>query len=195
MKGIVFLAVALLILATLPVLVRCETTFLNEQFTLDNSDVQGLSYARGYYIELTRGDTIGIKLDVSGQGSTIDFKLLDSSRNTIDDQTIGTEGWQGQWTVPYDDKFAFLVGLIGGDQAAVTITLTSASHSYPIATSTGGVGVGGGFDPLPIVVGVVVVLVLLVVVFLIIRMRRRTPPPPELPPPEEMPPPPDTSYS
>jgi hypothetical protein len=192
MKGAAFLAIALLFLAAMPVLVRCETTFLNEQFTLDSSDPQNNSALRVYKIELKSGDKIGITLNVSGQGS-VDLDIYNSSSQNLLDKVFQTQGFQGQWIVPYDDTFDFDVAVLLLGQpisVTVTITLTSAgtgSQAPSIISAQGGVGVGGGFDPLPIVVIVMILLAVLISTFFIVRLRKQPPPPP---PAEGQPPPP-----
>jgi hypothetical protein len=164
----------------MPVLIRCETTILNEQVTLDG---QTGNIVKEYYASLTNGDTISITLDVS-QGS-IAFLILDSSGSVLLDKgNIGTEGWQGQWAAPSSDNFKFVVETAQGfaGQAAVHFTVTS-------ATGSGGpqpAQQGGGFDPTPIVVAVVVLLAWFIFVLLIVRMRKQPPPPPA----EGQPPPP-----
>jgi hypothetical protein len=201
MKGAAFLAIALLLLATMPVLVRCETTFVNEQFTLDNSNTE-----RSYDVNLTRGDTIGITLHASGQGAAVDFQIAvwgthgfnptDKWQNIGGEECISNQ----QWSVVEDYGYDFEVTLVSGDQATVTITLTSAgTGSQPPSNikASGGLGVvdlggtpsggGGGFDPTPIVVVVMVLLAVLISAFFIIRLRKQPPPPP---PAEGQPPPP-----
>jgi len=192
MKRAACLAVAFLFLVTMPVLVHCETTFLNEQFTLDSSDPQNNSALRVYKIELKSGDKIGITMTVSGQGS-VDLDIYDSSSHNLLDRVFQTQGYQGQWTVPYDDTFDFYVAvLLPGEPVSVTvaIALTSAgtgSSAPSLISAQGGVGVAGGFDPLPIVVIVMILLTVLISIFLIIRLRKQ---PPSPPPAQGQPPPP-----
>lgn len=178
MKGAACLLVALLFLAAIPVLVRCDETLLNEQLALTPDNA-----SRSYKFDLTSGDTISITLGVTGQG-LINFHVMNSSDSQLlDKYNIGNQGWQGQWTVPYNDRFEFVIELTTQDSHAANIKLTSSG------TGNGGQqgGGGGGFDALPIVVAVILVLAWLVSVFLIIRMRKQ----PQLPSsPEEPPPPP-----
>ena len=63
MNRAAFLAITLLLLAAMPVLIRCETTILNEQVTLDGRT--GNIVKEYYWSSLTNGDTISITLDVS----------------------------------------------------------------------------------------------------------------------------------
>lgn len=173
MKWTVFLAIALFLFATMPILVRCEETIINDQFTFDESNANSLNV---HAVSLKSNDTISIRLVVS-QG-TIGFKIEDTMvRTLLNKENVGTGGWQGQWTVPYDDIFNFELYLErdAASAAAGTITVTN-------STSQGGGG-GGGFDPLPIVVAVIALIVWFVSVFLIVRIRKQLPPPPEQPPP------------
>lgn len=185
MRGAAFLAIALFLLATMPVLVRCETTFVNEQFALNSENRE-----RDYYVDLTKGDTAGITLQVSG---LIDFTIYYSTNpgwNKIGYyDNIGTDGFQGHWDVTQDGTYDFEVYLASGDQANVTITLTSAgTGSQPPSNikASGGVGAGGS-DPLPTVVVVMVLLAVLISALFIVRLRKQPPPPP---PTEGQPPPP-----
>jgi hypothetical protein len=173
MKRTVLLATALLLLATMPVLVRCEETIIDDQFTFDESNANSLNV---HAVSLKSNDTISIRLAVS-QG-TIGFKIEDTMvRTLLTKENVGTGGWQGQWTVPYDDVFNFELFLErdASNAAAGTITVTS-------STSQSGSG-GGGSDPLPIIVAVIALIVWFISVFLIVRMRKQPPPPPEQPPP------------
>jgi hypothetical protein len=134
MKGAACLLIALLFLAAMPVLVRCDGTLLNEQVTL-NAD----NASKSYLFDLTSGDTISITLSVAGQGF-IDFHIMNSSDSQLLDRyDLGTEGWQGQWTVPYNDRFEFIIELTlasVGDEDTVGITLTSAGTSSPQPSPT-----------------------------------------------------------
>jgi hypothetical protein len=134
MKGAACLLIALLFLAAMPVLVRCAGTLLNEQVTL-NAD----NASKSYVFDLTSGDTISITLSVTGQGF-IDFHIMNSSDSQLLDRyDLGTEGWQGQWTVPYNDRFEFVIELTLAsleDEDTVSITLTSAGTSGPQPSPT-----------------------------------------------------------
>jgi hypothetical protein len=195
MKGAGFLAIALLLLATMPVLVRCQTTFLNEQITLNNSNVHEETDLRWWtFGPMTKGDTISVTLGVSGN-SPIDFDIYVMGWDTptqFEKKGIGTEGLQKQFTVPEDENYSFSISVASTDPAAsvtVTITLSTSASQSPslIEAKSGGAGSGGGFDPTPIVVIVMVLVAVLISVFLIFRLRRQPPPPP---PAEGQPPPP-----
>jgi hypothetical protein len=176
MKRAGCLLVVLLVVSATLVLVRCEG-ILDEQDSLDSISKASQSYKRG----LASGTIIDITIDGVSWTGSVDFHIFNSNDGQLLDKTnIGTGGYQGQWTVPYDDTFEFLVELSSGDQTAYHITLTSAGTGNPN---------GGGFSALPIVAGVIVFFVLLISVFWIVRMRKQPP----LPPPPEQPPPPPPS--
>jgi hypothetical protein len=134
MKGAACLLIALFFLAAMPVLVRCDGTLLNEQVTL-NAD----NASKSYVFDLTSGDTISITLSVTGQGF-INFHIMNSSDSQLLDRyDLGTEGWQGQWPVPYNDRFEFVIELTLAslqDEDTVNITLTSAGTSSPQPSPT-----------------------------------------------------------
>jgi hypothetical protein len=187
MKGAAFLFIVLFLVAVLTVPVRCDMSLVNAQFTLTNSSLE--NSAKSYFINLTSGETVGITLQVSGQGVII-FSIDNSTSDQIFEHSdIRTDGWQGQWTAPYNGRFDFTVSLNLypglGDEATVSFAVTSAGTGNP--DQGGG---GGGFDAVPIVVAVILVLAWLVSMFLIIRMREQ---PPSASPAEEPPPPPPTS--
>jgi mannose-6-phosphate isomerase-like protein (cupin superfamily) len=134
MKGAACLLIALLFLAAIPVLVRCDRTLLNGQVLL-NAD----NASQSYKFDLTSGDMISITLGVTGQG-LIDFHIMNSSDSQLLNRyDLGTEGWQGQWTVPYNDRFEFVIELTLvsiGDADTVSITLTSGGTSSPQPSPT-----------------------------------------------------------
>ena len=177
MKAAACLLIALLLVAITPALVRCDDTFINAQLLLTQDNA-----SKSWVGTLNNGDHISISLTVSGYGK-ISFHILNSHDAQLLDKTnIGTEGWQGQWTVPYNDDIEFLVELTSPDQAVVgvrvTLTGTDGGTQQP--------AVGGGIDPLPIAAIVIILLVVLISIFFISRRRKQPLPPP----PAESPPPP-----
>lgn len=179
MKRAACLLIALLIVAATPVLVRCDDTFINAELFLTQDNA-----SHSWDGSLKNGDHISISLTVNGNGK-ISFHILNSHDAQLFDRTnIGTEGWQGQWTVPYDDNIEFVVELTSADQAVVGVRVTLTGTEG--GTQQGG---GGGFDPLQIAVIVTILLVVLISAFFIFRLRKQPPPPPP-PPAEGQPPPP-----
>lgn len=178
MKAAAYLLVALLLVAATSVLVRCDDTFINAELLLTPDNA-----SKSWVGTLNNGDHISISLTVSGYGK-ISFHILNSHDNQLLDETnIGTEGWQGQWNVPYDDEIEFEVELTSADQAVVGVRVT-------LTGTDGGTqqrGGGGGFDPTPIAAVMIILLVVLISVFFIFRLRKQPPPPP---PADEPPPPP-----
>ena len=175
MKRAALLLIALLFLATMPVLVRCAG-ILDEQGSLDDLNNPSQSYKR----ELTGGTALDINIDGVSRSGSIDFHIFNSTDGQLLDKTnIGTEGYQTHWTVPYNDNFEFLVELTSGDMTEYHLTVTSAGTDNPQQ--------GGGFDAAPIVVVVMVVMAVLIAAFFIVRLRKQPPPPP---PAEGQPPPP-----
>lgn len=87
MKGAAYLMFALLFVAAIPVLVRCDGTILNDQFTIE-ADSPSFN---NHIVDLKSGDTISIKLNVS-QGM-INFKIMDPNAHfLLDREGIGTGG-------------------------------------------------------------------------------------------------------
>jgi hypothetical protein len=181
MKGAAFLAIALLLLATIPVLIRCDGTLVNAEYWLKDTDTW-----HSWSGDLKNGDILSITVKVLGStpNGLINFYISNSHDSHLLDKTnIGTDGWQGQWTVPYDDSITFRIELASGsDQAIVSVNITWAAGTDGQQPAQQ----GGGFDPLSIVVVVMVLAAVLISALFIVRLRKQTP----LPPPAEGQPPP-----
>jgi hypothetical protein len=178
MKAAACFLIALFLLSVAPVIARCDDTFINAELFLTQDNA-----SKSWVGTLNNGDHISISLTVNGYGK-INFHILNSHDvQLLDETNIGTEGWQGQWTVPYDDDIEFVVELTTADQAVVGVRVT-------LTGTDGGTqqqGGNGGFDPTPIAIIVIVLLAMLISIFFIFRLRKQPPPPP---PTEEPPPPP-----
>ena len=168
MKVAAFLLAALVLAASIPILVRCNETLANENFNLDNNNA-----GDNYVFDLKTGDTISISV-VANQGQVV-FEVTNTmGRTYVNQADIGTGGWHGQWAVPTDDTYNLGVWLeSGSDTASGTMTLTSSGTG-----NTQQDGRGGEFDSAPIVVAVILLLIWFISVPLLVRRREQSPPPP-----------------
>jgi hypothetical protein len=178
MKASAILLITLLFLSVSFSLVRCDDMFINSQLWLTQDNA-----SHSWDGDLKNGDHISVSVTVINGDGKVSFHVLNSHDEQLVDQTnIGTEGWQRQWTVPYDDSIEFVVELTSGTQAIVNVQVTLTGTDD--GTQQGG---NGGFDPTPIIIIVVILVAVLISLFFILRLRKQLPPPP---PTEGIPPPP-----
>jgi hypothetical protein len=162
------------LLAILISFAYCEATILNEQVTLNTANP-----TKNYFFDLTAGDTISIRLDVTGD--LMNFHIFNSTDGQLfNKNNIGNEVVQEQWAVPYNGRFEFHIETTG-NEASITITLTSANPQGQVGA--------GGVDPTPmIIIGVIVGVVIIMILILRMKTHAALPPPPQIPPPPPPPP-------